>query len=117
MASTIGSCSRLSPISRRRSAARVRAGAVLRPSGSMMMPSGDTPTARSWSTAKKRWASLQTMSGISTDVSPSRRRTVCWSMLSSSTMGKNCLGCCSRDRGQSRVPEPPAIITGYRVTP
>lgn len=30
-------------------------------------------------------------------------------------IGNNCLGRPARDIGQSRVPEPPAIITPYRI--
>ena len=31
--------------------------------------------------------------------------------------GKSCLGILLRDNGQSRVPEPPAMITPYRIEP
>ncbi len=54
---------------------------------------------------------LQIMIGFETGRSDSRS-TVCWSIVLSPSRAKNCLGRPARERGQSLVPEPPAMMTG-----
>ncbi len=97
-------------------AASVSAGAVLRPIGSRIRAAGSTPFSRSCSSARKRCSALPTISGASTAMSapprPIRRATACWNRLSSPPSDRNCFGKPARDKGQRRVPLPPAMTTG-----
>src|SRR6185369_15432606 len=47
----------------------------------------------------------------------STRSTVRWSMVRSPVMEMSCLGRAARDKGQKRVPEPPARMTIYTLPP
>ena len=44
---------------------------------------------------------------------PFRRATACWKRLSSPASARNCFGKPERESGQSRVPLPPAMMTGW----
>src|SRR6185437_5791072 len=98
------------------SAASVRAGAVLRPTGSSRAALGSMPASRNCSMARKRCSSLLTMYGAATakpsPARPARRWAACWNRLSSPVRHRNCLGKPARDKGHKRVPEPPQRITG-----
>src|SRR3989344_7290298 len=94
------------------SAASVRAGAVLRPTGSRMISAGVFPSCRNCSAIRKRCSSLHTSSGSATCSIPSRRDTVCCNSVCSPRRQRSCLGYCSRESGHKRVPEPPDRITG-----
>ncbi len=107
------------PPSRAASAASVNAGAVLRPTGSRIKAAGSTFFSRNCSSARKRCSALPTISGASTAMSgaarPIRRATACWNRLSSLPSVRNCFGNPARDKGQRRVPLPPAMMTGWIV--
>src|SRR5215211_322173 len=49
----------------------------------------------------------------STRPSPAQRSSVAWKGDLPSRSGRNCFGYDSRDIGQSRVPQPPARMTGW----
>ena len=89
--------------------ARARQGAVLRPSGS-------TSTFWDGSSGSIFRVSSASSSVVSTKMSsgrkaPSSRCTVWCRRDSFPTMVRNCLGRLPRDRGQNRVPRPPARMT------
>ena len=96
------------------SAANVRAGAVLRPTGSSTMVPG-VPIKRNCSAITKRYSSLLTTTGAasSTPLMPCTRRTVACSSESSPISGSSCFGYFSRDSGHRRVPEPPDKTMGW----
>ena len=115
----IGSLSKLSLASWAHRAAKERAGAVFRPVGSSNKAALILSISRSWSSTKNRWSSLVTISVgsrvIHSECKLFRRATASWNRLLFNWLpdkGKNCFGNPERDRGQSRVPEPPHKITG-----
>src|SRR5215469_14272520 len=61
----------------------------------------------------KRWSSLQMTVGAS-GLKAAARSAVSWNSEFSDARGSNCLGRAARDRGHSRVPEPPERITGNK---
>ena len=107
-------------------AAKVKAGAVLRPTGSSNKVAWISFNSRNWSSTKKRCSSLVTISvepnSIEVPLTPSWRSSIalirwiaCWNKLwleSSPESTKNCFGNPDRDKGQRRVPEPPHRMTG-----
>ena len=118
----IGSSSVLGPPSRAWKAARVKAGAVLRPIGSSNSVALILGNSRNWSKAKKRCSSLVTIKvgpkSISWLVIALMRSIASWNKLSFESppdRTRNCLGKPERDKGQRRVPEPPQRITGVTL--
>src|SRR5439155_13035517 len=57
------------------------------------------------------------MSTRSAGTSPSRRSSACTSSGRSPARGSSCFGRCGVDKGQKRVPEPPARIAAQALTP
>ena len=62
----------------------------------------------------KRCSSLHTTSGALSSRPDVRRRVSC-NIDSSPASGRNCLGCVSRETGQSRLPTPPERRTGVNI--
>src|SRR3954447_11884021 len=50
--------------------------------------------------------------GRSNSVASETRNSVSWNVERAPNKGRNCLGCTSREAGQSRVPAPPHMISG-----
>jgi hypothetical protein len=104
------------PSARACRAASVSAGAVLRPAGSSSTAAGSWRISRSCSSVRKRCSALPTTTSGCTarsgPASAARRCAACWNRLESPDSTRNCLGKPARDSGHSRVPLPPAMITG-----
>src|SRR4051794_16473858 len=74
--------------------------------------SASMPISPSCSSTMKRYALLVTTIGRSNSVGSDTRTSVFWKVERAPNNGKNCLGCTSREAGQSRVPAPPHMISG-----
>ena len=101
------------------SAARVKAGAVLRPTGSSKAAPSSMPASRSCSDARNRCSSPVTIKGLaiwmSSAPSATKRCAAIWNRLSLPVSERNCLGKPARERGHRRVPEPPHRMTGVTL--
>ena len=86
---------------------------VSRPHGSPRNCSGPSRGSAPWIAAA--WAAPAQTHIRSAGSSPSSRSTAISSRLRPPMKGINCFGNAARLMGHSRVPEPPAIITAYRI--
>ena len=107
------------PLSKACIAAKLSAGAVLRPMGSSNRVAFTPFNSRNWSKAKKRCSSFVTIKVGAKSICALPmvliRVIACWNKLwlePSSESTKNCFGKPDRDKGQRRVPEPPQRMTG-----
>ena len=82
--------------------------------GSRMMVALEWPMADNCSAARKRWLSEQTTTAGAADA-PEKRSSVSCNKECCEPMLRNCLGNSALDSGQSRVPMPPARMTGVNV--
>lgn len=95
-------------------AASAMAGAVFLAAGSRMMVALLCPIADNCSAARKRWLSEHTRTAGSTEAPEKRNRVSC-NKECCPPMLRNCFGNSALDRGQRRVPMPPARMTGVNV--
>ena len=96
------------------SAAKVIAGAVFRPSGSRIIIKKFFLSSVSCWTTKSLCITLQIISASDVFGIPSSRVKVFWNRVCLLVRERNCLGKCRRESGHSRVPVPPARITGCK---
>ena len=95
-----------------RNAASPHAGAVFRATGSSIIWCRGTPVSCSAISCARY--SLVITHVFSAAASGFSRSTVCWIIERSPSSASTCLARARRDRGQNRVPLPPASITGRK---